>query len=133
MDAPLIVPRHSCDDLPSGLTALVAEDEPLIALDVDALLHELGVQRVLVVSSLAEGLRAVATEALDFALLDVRLGRESCFPLAARLEAAGVPFAFVTGYPSSIVPPAFSQVPLLAKPYLPANLGAVVMHLIAGR
>jgi CheY-like chemotaxis protein len=128
-----IAPPHTCVPLPSGLKALLAEDEPLIALDLDALLHDLGIERVVVVSSVAQGLRVTATEAVDFALLDVRLGHEPCFPLAVHLEAAGVPFAFVSGYPLSIIPPEFSHVPMLSKPYVRESVRAVVARLVTRR
>ena len=51
-------------------------------------------------------------------LLDVNLGAETSLPVARRLSALGVPFAFATGYGESFrIPPELGAVPLMKKPY----------------
>ncbi|MGH7190853.1 MAG: hypothetical protein ACREF0_16920, partial [Acetobacteraceae bacterium] len=41
---------------------------------------------------------------------------ERCFPIAEALAARDVPFAFLTGYGESALPPAWQAVPRLSKP-----------------
>jgi DNA-binding response OmpR family regulator len=81
----------------AGARILVVDDEPLIALDLTALLAAEGAEVVGPAGSLAEGLRLARLGDVSVALLDVRLGRQSVAPLARLLHEQGVPFAFYTG------------------------------------
>jgi CheY-like chemotaxis protein len=103
--------------LPAGLRVLLAEDEPLIAMDGEAVLQALGVQQVVPARSLSDGLKAVDAAPLDAALLDLRLGADNSLPLAERLAALGVPFAFLTGYQGDAIPLTFKDRPVVAKPF----------------
>jgi len=96
---------------------LVVEDDPIIALGFEDTLLGLGVAVVRVAGSVAGALEMVAERLPDFALLDVGLTREKSFAVAERLQALGIPFAFVTGYGSDVkLPVAFADKPRLAKP-----------------
>jgi CheY-like chemotaxis protein len=108
--------------LPAGLRVLLAEDEPLIAMDGEAVLQALGVQVVVPARSLSEGLKAVDASALDAAFLDLRLGADTSLPLAERLAALGVPFAFLTGYQGDAIPATYKDRPVIAKPFTPESL-----------
>jgi CheY-like chemotaxis protein len=103
--------------LPAGLRVLLAEDEPLIAMDGEAALQAMGVQQVVLVRSVSEGLSAIDGSPLDAAFLDLRLGADTSVPLAERLAAAGVPFAFLTGYQGDAIPATFKGRPVVAKPF----------------
>ena len=96
---------------------LVVEDDPIIALGFEDTLLSLGVAAVRVADSVARALEMVAERLPDFALLDVSLTREKSFAVAERLQALGIPFAFVTGYGSDVkLPLAFADNPRLPKP-----------------
>ena len=96
---------------------LVVEDDPIIALGFEDTLLSLGVAVVRVAGSVAGALEMVAERLPDFALLDVSLTREKSFAVAERLQALGIPFAFVTGYGNDLkLPVAFADKPRLAKP-----------------
>ena len=54
---------------------------------------------------------------IDLAVLDVNLGGEESFPIAAALAERGVPFVFSTGYGNSGLPAAWRNRPSLQKPF----------------
>ena len=77
---------------------LLVEDSMIIALDTEESLRELGVERVVVQSSVEAALDALDNTRFDLALLDYNLGSESSEAVARRLKAMGVPFWLATGY-----------------------------------
>lgn len=109
-------PRSAADPL-TGLRLLVVEDEALVAMALEDMLDELGCVVVDVAGTLARGVALAAELSIDGAILDINLGGEKVFPVAARLAERGVPFVFCTGYGLAGVPAAFAQAPTLAKPY----------------
>lgn len=82
----------------AGLRVLVVEDESLIGMLAQDLLEELGCRMVGLVSSLGKALDMAKSADLDFALLDVDIGGEPVYPVAAALQARGVSFVFMSGY-----------------------------------
>jgi len=105
---------------------LVLEDNMIIALDLEDMLTRLGVKQVTVTSSVAQALEALAEESPPFAILDVNLGLETSFPVADALQAAGVPFAFGTGFgDSAAFPDRFRDAPVLQKPYSAESVAAL--------
>lgn len=95
---------------------MVLEDEPIIALAAEDLLHDLGAQP-LIADRLAEAERQRDARAFDAAILDVNIHGQRSFGLAEALLADGTPFIFATGYGAAGLPPALSGVPALTKPY----------------
>ncbi|MDJ0386766.1 HWE histidine kinase domain-containing protein [Roseomonas sp. E05] len=78
---------------------LLAEDEPLVALELETQLQALGFTVVGPAASLQEALRLAGEEALlDAAVLDVNLRGQAVFPVADLLVRRGVPVVFATGY-----------------------------------
>src|SRR5204863_4366040 len=57
-----------------------------------------------------------ALDGITAAVLDVNVGGESVFPLAARIAERGVPLVFVTGYGRESIDERFAAVPVLQKP-----------------
>jgi CheY-like chemotaxis protein len=117
--------------LPAGLRVLLAEDEPLIAMDSEAVLRAMGVQLVVLARSVSEGLSAIAASAFDAAFLDLRLGADNSLPLAQQLADAGVPFAFLTGYQGDAIPAAFKNRPVVAKPFTSDLLQQALLGMVA--
>lgn len=100
-----------------GRRALIVEDEYLIAFDLARTLEDLGVGVVGPARSVADALALIATEAkIDAAVLDINLGDEKAYPIADALLTRRVPFVFVTGYDSSIIPAAYAGAPRCEKP-----------------
>ena len=113
---------------------LIVEDDPIIALDFEDTILGFGVKTVRTAASVVKALEMIAARAPDFALLDVGLVREKSFAIAERLDALGVPFAFVTGYGASgTFPPAFTGKPALPKPCSSDALEAVLKRWADGR
>jgi CheY-like chemotaxis protein len=80
-----------------GLRILLVEDDPLICLDLETSLVELGAL-VMAASNAAAALKIVATSVLDFAVLDFELGAETSEPIAMAARERRVPFLYLTGY-----------------------------------
>jgi DNA-binding NtrC family response regulator len=119
------------DGMPTDV--LIVEDDPIIALDFEDTILGFGVQTVRSAGSVARALEMIAERPPDFALLDVGLVREKSFAIAERLDALGVPFAFVTGYRATgTFPPAFTGKPALPKPCSSDALGAVLKRRSGG-
>jgi DNA-binding response OmpR family regulator len=80
-----------------GLRILLVEDDPLICLDLESSLTELGAA-VAATSNAAAALRIVTASALDFAVLDFELGSETSEPIAKAAQARQMPFLYLSGY-----------------------------------
>jgi CheY-like chemotaxis protein len=101
---------------------LVVEDEALIALDIEAALKSNGCEVLGPVGTLAEAARLAADTKLDVAVLDINLGNEKVFTVADTLAKRGVPFVFLTGYETDILPERHHHRPSITKPCRPAVL-----------
>lgn len=108
---------------------LVAEDEFLVYLGLEEELRANGFDVLGPFASLAEIEAAVARESIDVALLDINLGGQMIFPVADALRARNIPFIFLSGYASNVVPERYGDVPRLDKPYDPVKLIAALDRL----
>jgi PAS domain S-box-containing protein len=115
----------------SGRRILVVEDEGLVALQLQADLEEAGHRVVGPARSLAQGLHLAESEDIDAALVDVSLGRDSSTPIAERLLARSVPFAFATGYAdATMLPQHLRGIPRLCKPYAAGDVKRILDSLV---
>jgi len=113
------------DGMPNDV--LIAEDDPIIAIDFEETILGFGVKTVRTAANVAKALEMIAERAPDFALLDVGLSREKSFAIAERLEALKIPFIFITGYGADVrLPPVFADRPRLPKPYSTDALKALL-------
>jgi DNA-binding NtrC family response regulator len=95
---------------------LVIDDEPLIGLSVEMMLSDNGFDCVGVIGSLDEALAFVNSQDCDAAILDLNLSGASSAPVAAALQAAGVPVVVVSGY-SAQKQLCFSDAEFVQKPF----------------
>jgi len=128
-------PPPSAAVLPHGLRALVAEDEPLLAMDLVGELQALGFEVVATADGFQELQELVdgSGPRLDLAVLDVNLSGRPSLPVADRLLARGVPVLFVTGY-GELPGGTWSDhrlVRLLHKPVAAADLAQAIAGLLA--
>lgn len=111
------------------MTILILEDEPIIAVDLEEIVSGYELGNVVVAATLDDALRYIAEsgEKIDFALLDLQLGRDgtTSLPLARLLMQANVPFCFVSATTEAI-PTEMHSVPQVRKPFEPAEIGAVL-------
>jgi PAS domain S-box-containing protein len=110
---------------------LVIEDEPLLAMDMAAMLGDAGFEAIGPASTLEEAMRVAAKREFDGVLLDANLGGKPVDELASLLTRANVPFAFVTGYGREGLPQAFASAPMLSKPFSAAAFIKIVRDLIS--
>lgn len=115
---------------PGGRRVLVAEDELLIAMDLERTLADLGCEVVGPAASVARATELAATEPIDGAILDIDLGGESTLALAASLRARGVPVLLATGHPARGTPATGPDaLPRIVKPYDRAAVEAALRQL----
>lgn len=119
---------------PPDLRVLVVEDEALVAINLEAILEDLGCQVV------GPAMRFERAEALieadksaQAAILDVNLGGQPVYPLAERLVARGVPIVFATGYGKAGIPVEWHGCPIIQKPYTMADVRSGLLTALNGR
>ncbi len=95
---------------------LVIEDEALICMLLEDVLEGLGCTVVGPAMTIEQGETLARAEALQFAVLDVNLGRGDSFGVADILAARSVPFAFITGYGKAGGRKDLQGAPVLQKP-----------------
>lgn len=101
----------------AGLRLLLVEDEYLFAVCLSETLEDMGVQVLGPVSRVEDALELIdRAPEIDAAILDVNLAGETTFPVADRLRARQVPFAFASGHDPALMPARFRDVVLCRKP-----------------
>jgi signal transduction histidine kinase len=122
-----------------GRLVLVAEDEPLVAMELVETLGALGCRVAGPAATVEEALRLAAAEAgrLSAAVLDVNLHGRAAFPVADLLAARGVPVVWATGY-GELPPSGDDRVradgpapSLLRKPLEAGDLAAALRRALA--
>lgn len=107
-DAKLL--NHKC--------VLLVEDSLIIALDAEDILKRMGARKVISDATVAGAMGAIDRERPDLAILDINLGDHTSFAIADRLDDAGVPFLFATGYGNQAkLPKRHFDRAVLQKPY----------------
>jgi DNA-binding response OmpR family regulator len=95
---------------------LIVDDEPLIAMLVEAWIVDMGHEPVGPANSLAEA-RALLDAKFDAAIIDLTLGHESGRPIAEALAARGAPFVYATGQSEGELDDMPRASGVLLKPY----------------
>jgi DNA-binding response OmpR family regulator len=111
---------------------LIIEDEFLLGLSLQEDLAAAGAEVTGPVSTVREALDIVASEAFDLALLDVNIRGEMSFSVAEALLERNVPFVFLTGYDSDVLPEQLRRLPRLSKPYDPKELASALCDAVQG-
>lgn len=110
---------------------LIAEDNYLMATEVEQFLRDCGYAVAGTAPSVERGLALIANNNVDGAVLDVDLAGTPSFPMCRALKAKGVPFLFLSAYsPNTIVPAEFSKTLQLTKPFEPAVLRLALKTLV---
>jgi len=99
-------------------TALIVEDNLIIAMAAEVIVLELGARHVDTAASVAQALASIERSPPAFALLDLNLGSENSVPVATKLTELRIPFIFATGYGERApIPAQLSAAPVVQKPY----------------
>lgn len=118
-------------EVPNRQRLLIAEDEIMVAIDMERTLEAAGYTVVGVASTPAAALAILKNDTVDLALLDVNLGGESVFPLAERLRGLGIPFLFLSGYARDhVLRDEFRENTCLEKPCSDRELLSAIRKLI---
>ena len=99
-------------------TALIVEDNLIIAMSAEVILLELGARHVETAASVSQALQAIERTTPSFALLDINLGNESSISIGLKLREMNIPFIFATGYGERApIPEELTSAPVIQKPY----------------
>ena len=110
---------------------LVAEDQALIGMALEAYLEEVGMQIAGPFPSCKSALAWARDETPNVALLDYRLKDGFCTEIARTLRQRGVPVVIYSGYPRDPdLPDDLQDVPWIEKPVDRAALLDVLMSLL---
>jgi DNA-binding response OmpR family regulator len=112
-----------------GQNILVAEDEIVIAMEVQSALEDAGGHVVGPAHTLGEALELAAAEEISAAVLDLRLGNKSADRIAKVLTDRGVPFLFYSG--QTALDPERAKWPDIATVSKPASNRALVKAVVA--
>jgi CheY-like chemotaxis protein len=117
----------------TGCRILVVEDEMLVLMNIEMALEDLGCSAITATSSVAGAISLIAQQSFDAAIIDVNLGGDKSYPVADKLTERGIPFAFSTGNGDHGDRSDLDDRPVLKKPYLTADLVAVLEKLMADK
>ncbi|MFC0204792.1 response regulator [Novosphingobium soli] len=135
--APLPAPLEPArEDAAQSLTLppvriLVVEDEPLVAMELMMEIEDAGAIALGPATSCEQALAIIRESRPDIALLDGNLNGEPIDAVGEALAAAGTPFAFVSGYDREHLPTAHASRPMLGKPFVVADVRAMLALLAA--
>jgi CheY-like chemotaxis protein len=118
----LVMPSSSLDTSQrapalAGLSILIAEDEFLLAAQLEDELIAAGCSLLGPYTSVAKATEASRDAHFDLALLDVNLNGELVYPLADELRTRSIPFVLLSGYGAPSLPERFRSAPRVAKPH----------------
>jgi DNA-binding NarL/FixJ family response regulator len=105
----------------AGKRVLIAEDEPLIAIDHRSALSDAGAEIVGTCSTVAQALLCLDRASVDVAVVDYLLADRNSEPLQAALKQRHIPFVVVSSYPRALVRTEEGQ-SALRKPVMPKDL-----------
>lgn len=102
---------------PAARRVLIVEDEVLIAMMLQDMVADAGLEVEGVANSLDAGIELANRADFDLAILDVNLNGEEVYPVAEILQKRGIPFIFSTGYGASGIRSGFDSAPQVLKPF----------------
>jgi DNA-binding NtrC family response regulator len=111
---------------------LVAEDDPIIAADLEEALEDEGAT-IFPAWDVIQALRLIQTRALSAAVIETKLYTDNAEPVCEALSEHQVPFIFYSGWPDR---PSnrWSAVPFVSKPaQVPVIIGALKYALSASK
>jgi DNA-binding LytR/AlgR family response regulator len=101
-------------------------------LEAEDMLKEFGADPVWTVATVEAARQCLLNSAPGFAMLDIDVGSENSFGLAAQIRSYGIPFLFASGYGDE--PPQGMDLlaaPIVVKPYDRSQLCEAIARCIA--
>lgn len=112
-------------------SALLVEDEAIVALMIEDMLVELGLDVVVSAAQLAKACELASSARFDLAILDVNLAGELVYPAARILRQRRIPFLFSTGYGKTPLEDEFKDALAIGKPFSIQELEEKLRTLLA--
>jgi DNA-binding NarL/FixJ family response regulator len=112
----------------ADIRVLLVEDEPLVAVGVVDALQRDGAVVIGPCSTAGRAMAELDRQRIDVAIIDYVLADDNSEGLQDALEAKGIPFIVVTGYPRVLVRRDLRQ-RVLSKPVAPEVLASTVRSL----
>ena len=115
----------------NALRVLVVEDSFMIVSMLELVFDSFGWTMVGPAARIPKALELIASENIDAALLDVNLAGQMSWPVAAALQARGVPFVLSTGYDvEQILPASLKGAAVIRKPYNVPELKKIISQIV---
>jgi len=109
---------------------LIVEDEAIVAMDLEAMVKDLGYDVFGTFASVSDTLAGLERGTPDMAIVDMNLAGHSSLPIAEALSARGVPLVFATGYVDlGELPEPLATAPRLSKPISEKDLVRTIAEL----
>lgn len=116
----------------SGCRIVIVEDDYYQAQDSQQMLEQAGAKVIAVSATLPDLDGLLAEGRIDAALIDINLGHGMSYDFARELARHEIPFAFLTGYDSNVLPEDLSGRPCLSKPAEAGRVISALAQLVAG-
>lgn len=110
-------------------TALLLEDEPIITLDVEEMLGDLGFRQVTCFGTCTDALSWLATSKPDIAVIDLQLKDGECDEVARRLGQLGIPTVMHSAF-ADAASDAFRHAKFVPKPAQPEDFSDAIYSLV---
>jgi DNA-binding NtrC family response regulator len=121
------------DDI-RGRRILIAEDEAMIALDLENFLQDLGCEIIGPVANVEDVIQQFEAHHPDGALLDINLRGKQVFAVLPQLIEQGLPVIITSGYDDvTLIPQDFRALPRISKPFNQATLRELCVTVFARR
>lgn len=108
---------------------LLVEDEIALAQMVEDALVGAGYD-VACATRVTDALELIEARPIQAAVLDINIGRDLVFPVAALLQQHQVPFVFASSWGKDVLPAAYSDRPVLQKPYKVSQIPSLVTTML---
>src|SRR5579872_6430977 len=117
-------------DMLRGRRILILEEQGPIALLLAEMVQNFGCEVVGPAKDVADALGLIGENALDAAILDVKIAGKNTFVVAEELIRRGTPFAFASGNKSPTLIKRYAPARLITKPYSADNIHNLLCELI---
>lgn len=117
----------------AGIEVLLVEDDNAAVFVVEDMLLNLGAATVWHATDVDGALALLRDHRPGIAIVDINLGGKPAYPVAERLQAADIPFIFVTGYSGNGVRGRWSGHVMVQKPFRPATLAIALRAVLDAR
>jgi two-component SAPR family response regulator len=124
-------PMPEAAEMLRGRRVMIVEDELLVAMEMESLLEEQGCSVLGPAPTVDRALDLLDRERPDAAILDVNLDGQTAIPVAAALNAQGIPFLLATGYGNAQgSAPELKDAPRIDKPVSHDRLVRVLARIL---